>query len=61
MQVETAASLRFEVIQDRLYPSDWRVEALNSKTGDIFVAIFCGTLAKERAIEYADFKNKNCS
>ena len=61
MQVETAVAFRFEAIRDRLRPSEWRVEALNSKTGDVFVAIFCGPLAQQRAVEYADFKNKMCS
>ena len=57
MQVETAVSLHFEAVRDRLRPSEWRVEAINSKTGDVFVAIFCGPLAKERAEDYATLKN----
>ena len=61
MQVETAVSFHFEAIRDRLRPSEWRVETINSRTGDVFVAIFCGPLAQQRAVEYADFKNKMCS
>ena len=57
MQAETAVSLNFEATRDKFRPSDWRVEAINSKNGDVFVAIFCGPLAKERAEEYATFKN----
>ena len=56
MQLETVVSLHFEAVRDRLRPSEWRVEAINS-TGDVFVAIFCGPLAKERAEEYANCKN----
>jgi hypothetical protein len=58
MQVETAVSLHFEAFRDRLRPSEWRVETINSRTGDVFVAIFCGPLAQQRAMEYADFKNR---
>ena len=57
MQAETAVSLHYEAVRDRVRPSEWRVEAINSKTGDVFVAIFCGPLSRERATEYADFKN----
>jgi hypothetical protein len=56
MQVETAVSLRFEAVRDQINPSEWRVEAINT-TGDVFVAIFCGPLAKERAEDYATIKN----
>jgi hypothetical protein len=61
MQVETAVSLHFEAMRDRFRPSEWRVESINFRTGDVFVAIFYGPLAQQRAIEYADFKNKICS
>ena len=37
--------------------SNFRVEAVDIKTGDVFVTIFSGPLAKERAEEYAKFKN----
>jgi hypothetical protein len=57
MQPKTAVCLNFEAIRDKITPDDWRVEALNSRTGDVFVAIFSGPLAKERAEEYARFKN----
>jgi len=49
-------SITHEVVQDRVAPADWRVEAIDSKSGDVFVTIFCGPLAEERAREYAKFK-----
>ena len=57
MQVETVVSLHFEAFRDKFRPSDWRVEAMNSTTGDVFVAVFCGPLAQARAAEYAEFMN----
>ena len=60
MQAQTqstiATRLVYEAVQDQ-NPNDWRVEAIDTKTGDIFVAVFSGPLAQERATEYADFKN----
>lgn len=50
-------SITHEIAQDTVASSDWRVEAIDSKSGDVFVAIFCGPLAEERAREYAKFKN----
>ncbi len=55
MQVQTA--LQYTVSQDKKQTSDWRVEALDIKAGDALVAIFCGPSAKDRAEEYARFKN----
>jgi hypothetical protein len=57
MQTETAVSIHFEAFRDKLRPGDWRVEAVNSDTRDVFVAIFSGPLAQARAAEYANFKN----
>lgn len=58
MQAQTAQStLKFEAVQDRTSPNDWRVEAIDIKAGDVFVALFCGPSAQERAEEYARFKN----
>lgn len=61
MQAQTAAiqKLKSEAFQDKQNQSDWRVESLDMKAGDVYVAIFSGPLAKERAAEYAAFKNKN--
>ena len=60
MQAQSAATpaMQYEAFQDREKSADWRVEALDSKHGDVFVAIFCGPLAQQRAKEYADFKNR---
>jgi hypothetical protein len=59
MQAQTAVAkaLQHKAIKDKENPSDWRVEALDSKAGDVYVAIFSGPLAEQRAIEYAKFKN----
>ena len=39
-----------------MYPGHWHVEAIG-KDGEIYVAIFSGPEARERATEYADWKN----
>lgn len=57
MQGETVVSLHFEPFRDKVRPSDWRVEAVDSMTGDVFVAVFSGPLAQARAAEYAGFMN----
>ena len=58
MEVQTfQPSLKFQPVQDRLSPFNWRVEAINSKGSDVFVAIFYGPYAQQRAEEYAKFKN----
>lgn len=46
-----------EAIPDKLTPSDWRVEQIDIESGIVFVAIFSGPSAEERATEYANFKN----
>jgi hypothetical protein len=53
-----AVEVEYEVLQDKLNPSDWRVEHIDTKSGDCFVTIFSGPLARERALEYARFKNR---
>ena len=42
-----------------LYYQDasWRIRRLTPGTGSITWTTFCGTLAQERATEYADFMN----
>lgn len=50
--------MNFEVLQDRQNPSDWRVEGIDFEDeGKVYVAIFSGPDARQRADEYADFKN----
>lgn len=58
-QAAPIQKLKYEAFQDNQNQADWRVECLDMKAGDVYVAIFSGPLAKERASEYADFKNKN--
>lgn len=38
-------------------PRPWRVEALNTDTGEVYITIFYEPLAQQRAFEYAAFKN----
>jgi len=59
MQTKTALAptLHYEAFQDMDDPSNWRVEGIDSKAGDVYIAIFAGSLAKQRATEYSDFKN----
>jgi hypothetical protein len=59
MQAQPAVATRLvhEVVQDRNSPNDWRVEAIDIKSGDIYVTVFSGPLAQVRATEYASFKN----
>jgi hypothetical protein len=39
------------------FPPQWRVEALDTDTGGVYIAIFDGPGAQLRAVEYAAFKN----
>jgi hypothetical protein len=50
--------LQHETIEDNRHPGDYRVEAIDSEgDGDIYTAIFVGPDAKQRAEEYAAWKN----
>ncbi len=42
--------------EDKMIPGDWRVEAMNEHTGEVYIAIFTGVEAERRAAEYAAFK-----
>jgi hypothetical protein len=48
--------MQYEVVPDRKFPGDWRVEAIDN-SGDIFVTIFTCADAETRAKEYAAWKN----
>jgi hypothetical protein len=48
--------MRYEVSPDKDFPSEWRVEAIDAKTGDIFVTVFGSADAEGRAKEYAAWK-----
>ena len=43
------------VFEDRKYPGDWRVEKIDDD-GGVEVTIFSGPDARERAIQYADWR-----
>ena len=53
---EEANQMRHEVFADKEFPNDWRVEAIDRDSGDIFVAVFSGPDAEERAREYASWQ-----
>ena len=55
---KTSSLVGYETIQDSKSPSDWRVEHIDIKSGDVLITIFSGPSAEERAQEYADFKNR---
>jgi hypothetical protein len=47
-----------EVVKDRTMVDTWRVEAINEQgDGEVFVTIFSGPDAEDRAHEYAEWKN----
>lgn len=48
--------MHYEVAQSKQYPGHWNVEAIDGE-GRVFVAIFSGPNASERAYEYASWKN----
>ncbi len=48
--------MRYEVGPDPDYPNEWRVEAIDNKTGDIYVTVFGSADAESRAREYAAWK-----
>lgn len=48
--------LEHEVRASRDVPDEYRVEAIDTRTGEVYVAIFSGPSAKERAEEYAALK-----
>ena len=50
--------MEHEVVEDRTCPGLWRVEAVNrAGDGEIYVTVFYGPQAKDRAEEYAAWKN----
>ena len=50
------ARLNQTIFADKQFPSDWHVEAIDPNSGDIFVAVFSGPDAEQRAREYADWQ-----
>jgi hypothetical protein len=50
--------LHYETIEDNRHPGDYRVEAIDSEgDGEVYTAIFVGPDARDRAEEYAGWKN----
>lgn len=50
--------MQYTIEKDRVTMDTWRVEAINERgDGEIYVTIFSGPNAEERAHEYADWKN----
>jgi len=45
--------MQIEVFADKQFPNDWHVEAIDTKTGDVFQTVFAGPNAEQRAKEYA--------
>jgi len=48
--------MHYEVAESRKYPGHWHVEAVDDD-GRVFVVVFSGPNAQERAHEYASWKN----
>lgn len=53
-------NMKWEVLADKKFAGDWRVEAIND-SGDIFVAVFSGPDAQHRAEEYLAWKLNTAS
>jgi len=51
--------MEYEVSADKDFPQDWRVEAIDIKTGDVYVAVFSGPHAEQRAREYASWQESH--
>jgi len=50
--------MQYTLVKDRTTMDTWRVEAINEhRDGEVYVAIFSGPDAEQRAHEYADWKN----
>jgi len=52
--------MEYEVVESRIAKNEWRVEAIDhERDGAVYVALFSGPEARERAAEYAAWKNAN--
>jgi hypothetical protein len=49
--------MNYEVLQSTNVQDEWRVEAVDNE-GRVYVTIFSGPAARERANEYASWKNR---
>jgi hypothetical protein len=43
--------MNWECVEDKVYPGEWRVEGIDDD-GDIYVTVFSGPRARERAEDY---------
>lgn len=48
--------MHYEVVESRDFPGHWHVEAIDND-GRVYVAVFSGPNAVERAYAYAGWKN----
>ena len=46
----------YEVVESKDFPDHWHVESILDD-GEVYVTVFSGPEAQERAVEYADWKN----
>jgi hypothetical protein len=54
----TANRVTYEVVASEGVPDEFRVEGVDhAREGAVYVSIFSGPDAEQRANEYADFKN----
>jgi hypothetical protein len=50
-------TVQYEAVESKGHPGEWRVEAINQESdGEVYVTIFSGPKARERAREYAEWK-----
>ena len=49
-------AMKYEVMPDEKFPNEWRCEAIDQQSGDIYIAVFAGPDAEERAREYASWQ-----
>ena len=52
------SKLNYECIQSKKHPDEHVVEAIDQSEGEIYAAEFSGPGAKQRAEEYAAWKNR---
>lgn len=51
--------MRYECGRSKICPDEWFVEAVDvDSVGEIYVTLFSGPSARERAEQYAAWKNK---
>ena len=56
----TRKELRTDVLESKDVPGEWRTEAIDmDHEGECLVTIFSGPEARERADEYAAWKNRS--